>query len=142
MRFYNNHNQVKGNFVKKLLYYSKMEKKLFNNFAVFLQCASMTSFSGPRVLKGDSGGPLMVQASSHLPWFSIGLVSFGSPQQNTHSGFTKVDSYLEWIEKHLKPQAPLVANLLKPALINERIKNTKVPQKCYFYFYGGNSSLF
>ena len=68
-----------------------------------MEIVSITSVSGPQVRPGDSGGPLMIRKNSFQPWFSMGIVSFGSFQLDLPTAFTKVDSYFEWIEKKLKP---------------------------------------
>ena len=62
-------------------------------------------FSGQDSCRGDSGGPLVSRETSDNPWTQIGIVSYGSKQCGDGSPgvYTRVDGYLDWIEKHLEP---------------------------------------
>jgi len=53
---------------------------------------------------GDSGGPLIYR-DHNRPWYQVGIVSFGYGDQcgSKYPGiYTKVDGYLDWIEKHFE----------------------------------------
>ena len=56
---------------------------------------------------GDSGGPLVYRDGNHEgdPWFLIGVISFGTKEcaVGKPGVYTKVASYLEWIEKNMEP---------------------------------------
>ena len=55
---------------------------------------------------GDSGGPLMIRKFSDDPYFQIGIVSFSvgneCGKKNLPGVYTKVESYLDWIESKLE----------------------------------------
>ena len=51
---------------------------------------------------GDSGGPLMVMADDGVPRI-IGVLSYGDQSCVGLDHFTRIDSYLEWIEEHTGP---------------------------------------
>nr|AMA07819.1 Jonah preproenzyme [Lucilia sericata] len=54
---------------------------------------------GVSTCKGDSGGPLVLESTS----VQVGLTSFGSTagcEKGYPAAFTRVTSYLEWINKH------------------------------------------
>lgn len=58
---------------------------------------------------GDSGGPLMQQLmdeNGDFRWYSLGIVSFGPSRCGMDKWpgvYTKVDSYIKWIDSKLKP---------------------------------------
>jgi len=57
--------------------------------------------SGKDSCYGDSGGPLMIQQEADEPWQQIGVVSFGPVgciQSGIHDVYTRVPSYIDWIE--------------------------------------------
>lgn len=51
------------------------------------------------VLQVDSGGPLVIKSAGSI---QVGIVSFGKQHCETGSPavYTRVTSYLDWIEKH------------------------------------------
>jgi secreted trypsin-like serine protease len=54
------------------------------------------------LLQGDSGGPLVYQESDGV-YTEVGIVSFGAAagcQLEYPAGFTRVTSYLSWIESN------------------------------------------
>ena len=55
--------------------------------------------------QGDSGGPLVYRSGELQPWYLIGVVSFGSTQcgDGRPGVYTRVDKYLNWIRRNLKP---------------------------------------
>lgn len=56
---------------------------------------------------GDSGGPMVTQFKN--TWFLVGLVSWGEGcgKLDNFGIYTKVSSYLEWIDQQIKtPQKP------------------------------------
>ena len=53
---------------------------------------------------GDSGGPLMCRPVNSCTWSLVGLVSFGpSPCGQGYGVYSKVSSYVDFIEKHTGP---------------------------------------
>lgn len=57
-------------------------------------------------VQGDSGGPLQVSETSNLCIFYIvGVTSFGSGcgGKNTPGVYTRVSSYVDWIERTVWP---------------------------------------
>ncbi len=52
---------------------------------------------GKDACNGDSGGPLVVEVNGNPKL--AGIVSWGSRYCNTYGGFTRVSSYLDWIER-------------------------------------------
>jgi secreted trypsin-like serine protease len=54
------------------------------------------------MLQGDSGGPLIYQEDDGR-YTEVGIVSFGATagcEKGYPAGFTKVTSYLDWIESN------------------------------------------
>jgi len=61
----------------------------------------------PNSCKGDSGGPLFIK-DSFGPYTQIGIVSYGrqygcSKKNTLPNIYTKVQGYIPWIEKNMKP---------------------------------------
>ena len=57
------------------------------------------------VCTGDSGSPFMNYSAKDERFILIGMVSFGPRNcgvTNIPGVYTKVSSYIDWIEKHLK----------------------------------------
>jgi len=54
--------------------------------------------------RGDSGGPLLIQAEADMPWYVIGIVSFGSKEcgSGRPAMYTRVSSFITWIQNNLK----------------------------------------
>ena len=56
---------------------------------------------GRSTCSGDSGGPLLLQSETSGLYKQVGVTSFGSLpscQSGIAAGFTRVASYLQWIE--------------------------------------------
>lgn len=60
---------------------------------------------------GDSGGPLVVSFNGESRL--AGVVSWGSENCNTYGGFTRVSSYLDWIEEQTKAELSTPVGQLK-----------------------------
>lgn len=60
---------------------------------------------------GDSGGPLVVDVNGKKKL--AGVVSWGSGECNTYGAFTRVSSYLEWIDENTKLTLNVPAGDLK-----------------------------
>ena len=62
--------------------------------------------SGQDSCTGDSGGPLVFKEFTDDPWYQIGIVSFSAGNKcgtkYLPGVYTKVESYLEWIESNLE----------------------------------------
>lgn len=61
---------------------------------------------GKNSCRGDSGGPLVSRKKTDLPWYQVGVVSFGLPGQCADGRpaiYTRVTAYLDWIESKLEP---------------------------------------
>ncbi len=54
--------------------------------------------------KGDSGAPLVYRSVPNMPWYLVGLVSYGTdPCGIGKPGvYTKIDVYLDWISQTIK----------------------------------------
>lgn len=53
--------------------------------------------------QGDSGGPLQIRGDSGK-YYIVGIVSYGAGcATKTPSVYTRVSSYLDWIEKYVWP---------------------------------------
>ena len=54
--------------------------------------------------RGDSGGPLLIQKEADMPWYVIGIVSFGSKEcgSGRPAVYTRVSSFITWIQNNLK----------------------------------------
>ncbi len=64
------------------------------------------NFLGVDSCNGDSGGPLAYKKSKpEDPWYLIGIVSYGTSLcgKGSPGVYTKVTSYLDWIERNMKP---------------------------------------
>ena len=59
--------------------------------------------SGKDSCHGDSGGPLVYRKFS--PWYQVGISSFGTRKCGSGEGsvYTRVTSFLSWIESKLEP---------------------------------------
>lgn len=53
---------------------------------------------GKDACSGDSGGPLVVESNGKKKL--AGIVSFGSSNCDTYGGYTRVSSYLDWIQEN------------------------------------------
>ena len=62
------------------------------------------TYIGENVCKGDSGGPVVIREASDSPWYQVGIVSYGNSVCGTlePAVFTKVTSFLPWIESKLE----------------------------------------
>ena len=65
----------------------------------------ISNFTEKDSCSGDSGGPLFARESTNDPWTQVGLVSFGTNVcgRGIPGIYTRVTSYLNWIDSHLKP---------------------------------------
>lgn len=74
-------------------------------------CTSTTATSG--TCGGDSGGPLTANITGQN--YVVGIVSFGAEagcQLGYPAGFTRVTSYLDWIERTSMSPKSLIVNVL------------------------------
>ena len=64
----------------------------------------MQTISGQDSCLGDSGGPLVYREKTSEPWYQAGIVSYGTQQCGAGEPgvYTKVETYLGWIDKKLR----------------------------------------
>ena len=63
-------------------------------------------FSGKDTCRGDSGGPLVLKLGQYKTYYQIGIVSFGFEGicgNGRPAIYTRLASYLEWIQASLEP---------------------------------------
>ena len=60
--------------------------------------------SGVDSCGGDSGGPMVYRAIPDNPYYQVGIVSYGTRicGQGVPGVYTRVTSFLDWIESKLK----------------------------------------
>ena len=54
---------------------------------------------------GQAGSPLVTRKVTDLPWFQVGVQSYGTANCDKGSSniYTRVSEFLPWIERHLEP---------------------------------------
>lgn len=77
--------------------HKECSKHMMNNLTQNMLCAGVLG-QIKDACEGDSGGPMMTLF--HDTWFLVGLVSWGEGcgQKNKLGIYTKVSSYLDWID--------------------------------------------
>ena len=65
----------------------------------------MTLLAGVDSCNGDSGGPLLYRKDLNSLWYLAGIVSYGTSQCGVGIPgiYTRVPTYIKWIETNLKP---------------------------------------
>ena len=62
-------------------------------------------YSGIDTCSGDSGGAFISRRGPSGSWYQLGIVNYGSTKcgDGIPGVYTKVSSYMDWIERNLRP---------------------------------------
>jgi secreted trypsin-like serine protease len=108
--------------VKLLVGSQEQCKETWSNLSAREMCSkSPNNTDIASTLPGDSGGPLLAQMTQNdfNVFTQVGITSFGNPYgTNSFAGFTRVSSYIPWIQSHICTGRSV--NLTKPKIKSYR----------------------
>ena len=76
------------------------------SYQVETPCIIRMIFLGKDTCRGDSGGPLVLKLGQYKTYYQMGIVSFGFEGicgNGRPAIYTRLASYLEWIQASLEP---------------------------------------
>ena len=80
--------------------------ELYAGFEVVFFISLEWFFLGKDTCRGDSGGPLVLKLGQYKTYYQMGIVSFGFEGicgNGRPAIYTRLASYLEWIQASLEP---------------------------------------
>jgi hypothetical protein len=114
-----------------VLHLSKCAER-YKNIAASQICAGEIKIGGMDSCQGDSGGPLMFRDTGGH-WILAGIVSFGEgcAQKNIPGVYTRVASYIPWIQESIQTLTRPIPDTLTSPVVSDLLRTRCLTQFDY-----------